>query len=241
MGLRTRGGPVPPLRRRVEPHAARRWAGCRIDFALRYDFENALMRRASPAPCSSASPVRWWMPSSRAPTRWAIASQTPPGRTDATARPRPDSAHAGTARPGCPFSRRTRSDDMAESPRLETLRGTRLATELSTDRQRRGARRSPDAARPQGRRRARAGRHDRQPPLRRSSRACSAWSRTAGTPEALTLHTLSAGDFVDELGFLDGTPYYASKVAIVRPHRTRPRPRAPGGHASRAPPSWSTA
>jgi len=30
----------------------------------------------------------------------------------------------------------------------------------------------------------------------------------------VTLHTLSAGDFVDELGFLDGTPYYASKVAM---------------------------
>lgn len=36
----------------------------------------------------------------------------------------------------------------------------------------------------------------------------------AGSPEAITLHTLSAGDFVDELGFMDGTPYYASKVAM---------------------------
>ena len=38
--------------------------------------------------------------------------------------------------------------------------------------------------------------------------------KNAGTPEAVTLHTLSAGDFVDELGFIDGTPYYASKVAM---------------------------
>jgi len=38
--------------------------------------------------------------------------------------------------------------------------------------------------------------------------------KNAGTPDAVTLHTLSAGDFVDELGFLDGTPYYASKVAM---------------------------
>jgi CRP-like cAMP-binding protein len=38
--------------------------------------------------------------------------------------------------------------------------------------------------------------------------------KSAGTPDAVTLHTLSTGDFVDELGFIDGTPYYASKVAL---------------------------
>jgi CRP/FNR family transcriptional regulator, cyclic AMP receptor protein len=38
--------------------------------------------------------------------------------------------------------------------------------------------------------------------------------KNAGTPDAMTLHTLSAGDFVDELGFMDDTPYYASKVAL---------------------------
>ena len=36
----------------------------------------------------------------------------------------------------------------------------------------------------------------------------------AGTPDAVTLHTLSTGDFVDELGFMDGTPGYAAKVAL---------------------------
>ena len=36
----------------------------------------------------------------------------------------------------------------------------------------------------------------------------------AGTDEAVTLHTMAAGDFIDELGFLDGTEPYASKVAI---------------------------
>jgi CRP-like cAMP-binding protein len=38
--------------------------------------------------------------------------------------------------------------------------------------------------------------------------------KAAGTPEEMTLYTLSSGDFVDELGFLDGTVYYASKVAL---------------------------
>jgi len=36
----------------------------------------------------------------------------------------------------------------------------------------------------------------------------------AGTPEALTINTLSAGDFVSEMGFMDGTELYASKVAL---------------------------
>jgi CRP-like cAMP-binding protein len=35
-----------------------------------------------------------------------------------------------------------------------------------------------------------------------------------GTPAALTINTLSAGDFVGEMGFMDGTELYASKVAL---------------------------
>ena len=38
--------------------------------------------------------------------------------------------------------------------------------------------------------------------------------KRAGNPDAVTLHTMAAGDFIDELGFLDGTEPYASKVAI---------------------------
>jgi CRP-like cAMP-binding protein len=38
--------------------------------------------------------------------------------------------------------------------------------------------------------------------------------KRAGTSDAVTLHTMAAGDFIDELGFLDGTEPYASKVAI---------------------------
>lgn len=38
--------------------------------------------------------------------------------------------------------------------------------------------------------------------------------KNAGTADSITLHTLATGDFVDELGFIDGTPNYASKVAL---------------------------
>ncbi len=36
----------------------------------------------------------------------------------------------------------------------------------------------------------------------------------AGTADALTINTLSPGDFVSEMGFLDGSELYASKVAL---------------------------
>lgn len=38
--------------------------------------------------------------------------------------------------------------------------------------------------------------------------------RGVGTPESVTLFTLDSGDLVGELSFLDGTPHYASLVAI---------------------------
>jgi CRP-like cAMP-binding protein len=39
--------------------------------------------------------------------------------------------------------------------------------------------------------------------------------RNAGTPERVTLLTLTAGDLVGELSFLDETPHYASLVATA--------------------------
>jgi len=37
--------------------------------------------------------------------------------------------------------------------------------------------------------------------------------RNAGKPDAVTLFTLSAGDLIGELSFIDATPHYASLVA----------------------------
>ncbi len=37
--------------------------------------------------------------------------------------------------------------------------------------------------------------------------------KNAGTPEELTFFTIGAGDFADELSFMDGTEHYASLVA----------------------------
>lgn len=38
--------------------------------------------------------------------------------------------------------------------------------------------------------------------------------KNAGTPDALTLNTLTAGDFAGELGFIDGMERYACLVAL---------------------------
>jgi CRP-like cAMP-binding protein len=38
--------------------------------------------------------------------------------------------------------------------------------------------------------------------------------KNAGTPDEVTFFTISAGDFADELSFMDGTRHYASLAAI---------------------------
>ena len=38
--------------------------------------------------------------------------------------------------------------------------------------------------------------------------------KNAGTPDAVTLNTMSTGDFMGELGFIDGVERYASLVAL---------------------------
>ena len=38
--------------------------------------------------------------------------------------------------------------------------------------------------------------------------------RNAGKPDAVTLFTLTAGDLIGELSFIDATPHYASLVAL---------------------------
>ena len=38
--------------------------------------------------------------------------------------------------------------------------------------------------------------------------------RNAGKPDAVTLFTLTTGDFIGELSFIDATPHYASVVAL---------------------------
>jgi CRP-like cAMP-binding protein len=38
--------------------------------------------------------------------------------------------------------------------------------------------------------------------------------KNVGQPEQVTLFTIGSGDFVDELGFMDGTEHYASLVSL---------------------------
>lgn len=97
-------------------------------------------------------------------------------------------------------------------PKLEALRGTRLAAELDDDQVRVLAGLMTLRELPAGEVLVAEGSTDSR--LYVITRGVLGVVKNAGTPDALTLHTLSAGDFVDELGFMDGTPYYASKVAM---------------------------
>ena len=38
--------------------------------------------------------------------------------------------------------------------------------------------------------------------------------KNAGSNDAITINTLAAGDFVGEMGFMDGSEAYASKIAL---------------------------
>jgi CRP-like cAMP-binding protein len=97
-------------------------------------------------------------------------------------------------------------------PRLEALRGTRLAAEL-TERQSEalaGVMTLRDLK--EGDVLVQEGTTDSH--LYVIVKGVLGVVKNAATPDAVTLHTLSTGDFVDELGFIDGTPYYASKIAM---------------------------
>jgi CRP-like cAMP-binding protein len=97
-------------------------------------------------------------------------------------------------------------------PKIEALRGTRLASELNDEQTRAlaGICALQDLA--QGDVLVREGTTDSH--LYIVVSGVVGVVKNAGSPEAMTLYTLTAGDFVDELGFMDDTPYYASKVAL---------------------------
>ena len=101
---------------------------------------------------------------------------------------------------------------MTDQALLEALRNSRLGAELSAE-QAGTLVRPPGVSRSRPRRGAGGRRHLRQPPLRHRPGSLGV-VRNAGTPAQVTLLTLTAGDLVGELSFLDETPHYASLVAV---------------------------
>ena len=101
---------------------------------------------------------------------------------------------------------------MTDHDRFNALRGTKLASELTDDQCRTLAKLVSLSDLKQGEVLAREGAVDNHLYVILSGHVGVV--KHAGTPDALTINTLAPGDFVDEMGFMDGTEAYASKVAL---------------------------
>ncbi len=101
---------------------------------------------------------------------------------------------------------------MTEPTALEALRSTKLAAELTDDQCRVLAGLVAMRNLKQGDVLAQEGTVDNH--LYVILRGTLGVIKNVGTDHAVTVNTLSPGDFVGEMGFMDGTELYASKVAL---------------------------
>ena len=101
---------------------------------------------------------------------------------------------------------------MTDHDRYEALRGTKLAVELTDDQCRTLARLVAVRDLKQGEVLAREGEVDNH--IYVIIAGTLGVVKHAGSNDAITINTLAAGDFVGEMGFMDGTEAYASKVAL---------------------------
>jgi CRP-like cAMP-binding protein len=101
---------------------------------------------------------------------------------------------------------------MTTDERYAALRGTRLATELSDEQCRRLADLIVLTDVTEGQVLVQEGTSDSH--LYVVLKGVMGVVKSHGAADALTLNTLSAGDFAGELGFLDGMERYASLVAL---------------------------
>ena len=101
---------------------------------------------------------------------------------------------------------------MTDQDRYEALRATKLAAELTDDQCRTLARLVAVRELKQGEVLAREGAVDNH--IHVILAGTLGVVKHAGTADAITINTLAAGDFVGEMGFMDGSEAYASKVAL---------------------------
>jgi CRP/FNR family cyclic AMP-dependent transcriptional regulator len=101
---------------------------------------------------------------------------------------------------------------MTDQDRYDALRGTKLAAELTEEQCRTLSRLVTVRDLKQGEVLAREGTIDNEIHVILSGTLGVV--KHHGTPDALTINTLGPGEFVGEMGFMDGTELYASKVAL---------------------------
>jgi CRP-like cAMP-binding protein len=101
---------------------------------------------------------------------------------------------------------------MTDQDRFDALRGTRLAAELTDEQCRKLAALVTLHHLKQGEVLAREGEVDNHIYVILAGNLGVV--KHAGTSDALTINTLGPGDFVGEMGFMDATEAYASKLAL---------------------------
>src|SRR5688500_6822520 len=101
---------------------------------------------------------------------------------------------------------------MTDPTKIEALRSTRLAAEMSDDELRRLADLATVSDLKQGEVLSHEGAVDNH--LYVILSGTLGVVKSHGTPAEVTINTLSAGDFVGEMGFMDGSEAYAAKVAL---------------------------
>jgi CRP-like cAMP-binding protein len=101
---------------------------------------------------------------------------------------------------------------MTDQDRYEALRATKLAAELTDDQCRTLARLVAVRDLKQGEVLAREGEVDNH--LYVILAGTLGVVKHAGSNDAITINTLAAGDFVGEMGFMDASEAYASKIAL---------------------------
>ena len=188
---------------------------CRIDFTLAYELEGVAGRIAAPVfariadnlvdafVARAARVLQVGAPAAKAPLAPVVAEVPPAPDRVAEAVP----ASAAEEQPDLSMGVL-----MPDTTLLETLRASKLAAELTDDECRMLAEAMELRRLKTGDVLVQEGQADEHFYL--IVRGVLGVVKGAGTPERVTINTLSAGDFAGELSWLDGAKRYASLVAL---------------------------
>jgi ribosome-associated toxin RatA of RatAB toxin-antitoxin module/CRP-like cAMP-binding protein len=177
-------------------------SACRIDFTLAYELEGVAGRVAAPVFARIADNM--------VDAFVARAARVLPSAPSAAA-PEPAPVLA-PARAPIHDHDITGAHTMTDTLLLDTLRGSKLATELSDDQCRLLAGVTMMRDLHEGDVLVNEGTSDSN--LYVLVRGVLGVVKNAGSPERVTINTLSAGDFAGELSFMDGQQRFASLVAL---------------------------
>lgn len=175
-------------------------SACRIDFTLAYELEGVAGRVAAPVFARIADNM---VDAFVARAARVLPSAPSPAAPAPVFAPAPAPIHDYDI---------TGAHTMTDTLLLDTLRGSKLATELSDDQCRLLAGVTTVRDLHEGDVLVNEGTSDSN--LYVLVRGVLGVVKNAGSPERVTINTLSAGDFAGELSFMDGQQRFASLVAL---------------------------